>query len=293
MADHHDIVDSALDLLRSRHWAGPNTNPILENALMQARTPRSRINLRLVLGLGAALIGCGAVAAATRPAWITSLLAQESKAASPTPPAVPVAKPAVVAAAQPPKVEHRAPPAKVPALVAAAPVPSPAPQPAVAAAPALTIEEPVEVINVTGMQLEIAHDPASGMIDAFWDSLLCGDFEACEHLAHMIENPPQVQWVSRAYAALSTPEDGLMLSGIPLIANVLRERTAQPLFITVDGTAVTSGEVTFSVDLQGQWLPGESLDLLEIPVQGGPPGEVSNVLQYFVVPSQPAQPAKP
>lgn len=290
MADHHDIVDSALDLLRSRHWAGPNTNPILENALMQARTPRSRINLRLVLGLGAALIGCGAVAAATRPAWITTFLAQETKAATPPAPVLPVAKPTVVAAAQPPKVERRAAPAKAP--VAAAPI-APAPLPTAPASVAV-VEEPIETFVVSGMPIELSEHPAPSMIDAFFDSLLCGDYEACDHLAQIIANPAQGQWVTGSSRIALNIEGGpMMFEGIPGISAVMLQRPEVPMFLSVEGHELPAGDFTFTIDVEGEWLGAEGAGLHEIQVQGAPLNDAGAILRLLMGPAQPAQPLKP
>src|SRR4051812_29023778 len=64
----HDILDSALAMLRDQAWPGPAVNPALERAFGSAAAAPRRQGLRLVLGVGAVLVGCGAVAAA-RPAW--------------------------------------------------------------------------------------------------------------------------------------------------------------------------------------------------------------------------------
>jgi hypothetical protein len=88
MADHHDHlggdqrVERALTLLRSRQWAGPNTNPLLERLFMKSieSERRERVRFRLVLGVAGALLGCGAVAAATRPAWRTAVFGPVARA---------------------------------------------------------------------------------------------------------------------------------------------------------------------------------------------------------------------
>lgn len=81
MADHHDILDSALDRLRSRQWAGPSTNPSLEKLFMHSSKSDRPHNLKLVLGVGAALIGCGAVAAAVRPSLWSAAPSHETRIA--------------------------------------------------------------------------------------------------------------------------------------------------------------------------------------------------------------------
>lgn len=81
MTNSRDILDNALQMLRDRSWNGPAVNPVLEREFARPGAGAPRQGLRLVLGVGAALIGCGAVAAAARPAWRSVFGSSEAKAA--------------------------------------------------------------------------------------------------------------------------------------------------------------------------------------------------------------------
>jgi hypothetical protein len=83
MADHHDDrLDSALNLLRSRQWAGPAIHPVLEKQFMQPVHQGRGVNPRLILCIAGALLGCGAVAAATRPVWRSVLVGAPTRTAA-------------------------------------------------------------------------------------------------------------------------------------------------------------------------------------------------------------------
>jgi hypothetical protein len=188
MADHHDDrLDSALDLLRSRPWAGPRTHPLLEKQFMQPVDSR-RPNLRLVLGIAGALIGCGAVAAATRPEVRAAIFGRTLAAAVHQVAQAPIAAPAAATAPERPAPA----PAPVQARVAeAAPAPSP-----VAAAP--TTEPGAEAAQGYAMvgDFEPAlteHDPSMFLQHAFaayLERYMAGDEEACQALVDMVDRPP-------------------------------------------------------------------------------------------------------
>lgn len=66
-------TDSALDLLRSRQWAGPDTNSSFERFLMsQTQTKaRRRVSSRLIIGFTIVGLALSAAAAGVYNQWVT------------------------------------------------------------------------------------------------------------------------------------------------------------------------------------------------------------------------------
>lgn len=64
MNERPSLADTALALLRSRHWAGPDANPAFERFLMQSRASSARRTLMTRGPLLALLLGGAAVTAA-------------------------------------------------------------------------------------------------------------------------------------------------------------------------------------------------------------------------------------
>lgn len=296
MADHHDIrggdpVDSALDLLRSRQWAGPTTHPSLERLLMRAsKTDYNRF--RLVLCVGAALLGCGAVAAATRPAWRQMLWSA---------PPVPVLADVPIVAISTPRAEQTAEPlAAAPQperrVAAARPAPVSSPAPAPAGPPAgmrvaspsvqqgglgearvanVEIVEGVplfEAVQVEGFALGeggwvVACDQNSAM-DAFIESYLAGDTEACMALLEAMDGrgaEPAPQSLMLAQASEGVITLNVRLAGVPV------EVPGMPMFSAVS-----------VIDAEGVWTD----NVFEITTEnfvGEANGETSVILR--VVPS--------
>lgn len=240
MADHHEFsdgVDRALDLLRSRQWAGPATNPLLEQKFMGTHDDGRRVNLRLVLGLAGALIGCGAVAAATRPSWVPAIWRSEAKVViAPAARAIEAAsvatrsqRPVVpaVARAEPARVDRSAavatamparPSARQAALVAAAPVPAAEPD-----------AEPVEIQVAMDPQAEIERAEVQ-LEAALFDRMLQGDEEAGEQLV--------CSWYSEPKALVAPP---------PFLGDVLKS-----LIFTVRPGSQIEGRQTLEWNASGQ-----------------------------------------
>jgi hypothetical protein len=263
MADHHDsggdIVDSALALLRSRQWAGPCTNTSIERLLMRASKTDKRVNLRLVLGIGMALLGCGAVAAATRPAWRAVFQSEPKVAikqsapkptehasvAAPKPIAV-AAKPHVISA--PPAVVAAAPP-----VVQAAPTPEPEMQ----GAEVLDFES--EILAPTADDL-IAEDDR--LMAAFYQSLMAGDADCCEAIVGMLNGQQWKPPVIREFRA-----DGLRMSALGQMAQVelgVWQRVELDMPIELSGEAITLDagvEFVFTATLDGESVEGQDLML--------------------------------
>ena len=200
MADHHDdYLDSALDLLRSRQWAGPATHPVLEKQFMHSNQESRGLNLRIVLGIAGALIGCGAVAAATRPAWRSAIFG----AAQPPAPLkiiaagsehqATAAEPAAATDATRTRVQTRA-------QAGAAPEPAAAPAPIAAAAMPELQAEPIEGVSeifeaAAAPEPERAGwlrtaDPAwfyEQAFAAYLERYVAGDVQGCAAIACMAD----------------------------------------------------------------------------------------------------------
>lgn len=262
MADHHDmmdrdILDSALDRLRSRQWAGPSTNPSLERLFMRSGKSEQRLKFRLILGVGAALVGCGAVAAGVRPAWNAVFGPQErvvAKAEAPAP--VEPAKVAAPAAAPAPsiaKIQTPAPRTVQAAAPAAAPAPAAPRAMAVVPQPAEPPETEPEPTVVAGLQLDGVATWESGPADmdalawALLDQYMLGDESAGEALFSLLSG--------------ETPAAGTWIALAPVMV-VDGEEMVFEFAATVTGTALSDGE--FEIVLDGQQFPeGESVILLE------------------------------
>lgn len=282
MADHHDggdILDSALDRLRSRQWAGPSTNPSLERLFMRASKSEQRLKFRLILGVGAALMGCGAVAAGVRPAWNAVFGPQERAIAKveapapvePAPVAAPAAKPAPVVA----KIEAPAPRA----VQAAAPAPAPAAPRAMAVAPqaAEPLGAEFELAVVTGVQLDGVATRDRGPVDldalawALLDRYMLGDESAGEVLFGLLsgETPAAATWLAMA-------------------PDVTVDGEEMVLGITATFAAVTLADGEFEVVLDTKQLPeAEGVILLEATE---PAIEAGGVIRLQVVPTVPGVP---
>ncbi len=188
MADHHDDrLDSALDLLRSRQWAGPATNPVLEKQFMHPIQESRGLNLRIVLGVAGALIGCGAVAAATRPAWRSAIF-------GPTPQPQKIAAAVVPAptAPAPAPIVRKTEPAAIAEPVQAADIEAAAPEPAAQPLAEAAAPEPEVFTAVEPDQTEFLRtaDPEcfyQQALAAYLDRYMAGDVEGCARIARSVD----------------------------------------------------------------------------------------------------------